>query len=61
MKTYNSYDAIPKNAVYLGSEDGGGSLDEYTADSIATAMQPVRLREDDGTYSYFDIAKEVTV
>jgi hypothetical protein len=55
MKTYTAYDQIPKNAYYLGSEDGGGSLDETTANSIDRAINPVRLREDDGTYSYFDL------
>jgi hypothetical protein len=55
MKTYTTYNAIPKNAVYLGSEDGNGCMSESTADSIDQALQPVRLREDDGTYSYFDL------
>ena len=55
MKTYTAYDQIPKSAHYLGSEDGGGYLDESTADSIDQAINPVRLREDDGTYSYFDL------
>jgi hypothetical protein len=27
---------------------------------IDQAIEPVRLKEDDGTYSYFDIAQEVT-
>ena len=61
MKTYTAYDQIPKSAHYLGSEDGSGGLSESTADSIAQALQPVRLREDDGTYSYFDLSQEVTV
>ena len=61
MKTYTTYKCIPKNAIYIGSEDGAGGLSESTADSIAQAIQPVRLKEDDGTYSYFDIAIEVTV
>ena len=59
MKTYIAYELIPSHAVYLGSEDGAGGLSESTADSIAQALQPVRLREDDGTYSYFDLAQEV--
>ena len=59
MKTYTAYESIPSHAVYLGSEDGAGGLSESTADSIAQALQPVRLREDDGTYSYFDLAPEV--
>jgi hypothetical protein len=55
VKTYAAYDQIPKNAHYLGSEDGGGFLDETIADIIASAINPVRLREEDGTYSYFDL------
>jgi hypothetical protein len=60
MKTYTAYESIPRHAVYLGSEDGAGGLSESTADVIAQALQPVRLRENDGTYSYFDVAQEVT-
>lgn len=60
MKIYTNYKDLPKHAVYIGSEDGSGCLDEYTADMIAQAVQPVRLKEDDGTYSYFDLAREVT-
>jgi hypothetical protein len=55
MKTYTAYDAIPKNAVYLGSEDGNGCMSETLADIIGQALQPVRLREDDSTYAYFDL------
>ena len=55
MKTYTDYDAIPKNAVYLGSEDGNGCMSETLADMINQALQPVRLREDDSTYAYFDL------
>ena len=55
MKTYTNYDAIPKNSVYLGSEDGNGCMSETLADMINQATQPVRLREDDSTYSYFDL------
>jgi hypothetical protein len=60
MKTYTTYKCIPKHAIYIGSEDGSGCLDQYTADMIDQAIEPVRLKEDDGTYSYFDIAQEVT-
>ena len=55
METYTAYDQIPKSAYYLGSEDGCGYLDELIANSIDRAINPVRLREDDGTYSYFDL------
>ena len=59
MKTYTTYASLPSHAVYLGSEDGASGLSESTADIIVQALQPVRLREDDGTYSYFDLAQEV--
>jgi hypothetical protein len=55
MKTYTTYESIPKNAVYLGSEGGNGCMSETLADIIDQALQPVRLREDDNTYSYFDL------
>ena len=34
MKQYLSYDALPKNPVYLGSDDMPGLLTEHTADII---------------------------
>jgi len=34
MKQYPSYDALPKNLVYLGSDDMPGLLNEHTADII---------------------------
>jgi hypothetical protein len=60
MKIYTNYKDLPKHSVYIGSEDGAGTLDEYTNDLIARAVEPVRLLENDNTYSYWDIAKEVT-
>jgi hypothetical protein len=56
MKTYTSYDQIPKSARYLGSEDGAGFMGETLAEFIAQSINPVRLRDDDGTYSYFEVA-----
>ncbi len=55
MKTLISYDAIPKSAVHLGSEDGGGSLDEFTHDLIENADDPVRYRDEDGINHYFEL------
>ena len=55
MKTYITYESIPKTAVYMGSEDGGGSLDEFTADLIADAEEPVRYRDADGIHHYFNL------
>ena len=34
MKQYPSYDALPKNPVYLGFDDMPGLLNEHTADII---------------------------
>ena len=57
MKTYNNIDDIPAAAVYLGSENGDGSMYESLADAIGSPwlIQVMRLREPDGTYSYFGI------
>lgn len=55
MKTFTAYEQVPKSAYYLGSEDGAGFMSEYLSDLIARAISPVRLREDDNTYSYFDL------
>lgn len=55
MKTYTAYDQIPKNAEYLGSEDGAGFMSAFLSELIARAINPVRLRETDGTYSYFEV------
>jgi hypothetical protein len=55
MKTLIRYDTIPKSAVYIGSEDGGGSLDEFIYDLIENADEPVRFRDDDGINHYFEL------
>lgn len=57
MHTYYDYSKIPKHAVYLGSESGGGMCEELF-DAIDAALDPVRL-VDDGVIAYFDIAKEI--
>ena len=56
MKTYTRYEDLPAQARYLGSEFGDGSMDETLADHIDMALNPARLREPDGTYSYFELA-----
>jgi hypothetical protein len=55
MKTYNSYAEIPTTAAYIGSENGDGSMDEFTADAIDCAIEPVCFKDDDGTRHYFDL------
>lgn len=58
MKTYTP-ETLPAHATYLGSTFGDGSIDESLADAIADAFAPVRVREPDGTFSYFDEAREL--
>jgi hypothetical protein len=55
MKTYTKYEDIPNNQIYLGSENGDGSMFEELDNFIRDAINPVRLKEDDGNYSYFDL------
>ena len=55
MKTYTRFDDLPTSAVYLGSENGDGSMYEELADAIGMALNPVRLKEPDGHVAYFDL------
>jgi hypothetical protein len=55
MKTVTKYSDIPGTAVYMGSEDGGGWLDEFTADVIADAEEPIRFRDEEGIHHYFNL------
>lgn len=55
MKIYTSYESLPANTEYLGSEDGNGCMSENLADIIDQSINPVKLREDDNTYSYFEV------
>jgi hypothetical protein len=55
MKTYTKYEDIPNNQIYLGSENGDGSMFEELDNLIREAINPVRLKDDNGNYSYFDL------
>ena len=55
MKTYLNYEAIPKNAAYLGSQLGDGSILEELADSIENALNPVCFCDEDSIKHYFDL------
>jgi hypothetical protein len=55
MKTFPSYEAIPKTAIYLGSRNGGGEMEEATADAIADAIEPAFFKDEDGEFHYFDL------
>lgn len=58
MKTYLNYAEIPSNQIYLGSENGDGSIYEELDTFINEAIEPVRLLED-GIYHYFDIGGDL--
>ncbi len=55
MKTYIRYSDLPKNAGYLGSENGDGTIDEALANDIDDAVEPVQLIEPTDQIHYFDI------
>lgn len=55
MKTYTEA-TLPTNALYLGTENGDGSMYEDLRDAIDFALEPARVRHPDGTYSYFELA-----
>ena len=55
IKTVTQYESIPKTAVYLGSENGAGELDEFFYDLIADAEEPIRYRDSDGIHHYFNL------
>jgi hypothetical protein len=59
MKTY-TVETLPAHARYLGSENGDGSMYESLLIDIERAIEPARIREPDGTFSYFEIAREMT-
>ena len=55
MKTYITYESLPKNNIYLGSENGDGSMFEELDTMINNAFNPVVYKDDDGIKHYFDI------
>lgn len=56
MKIYRNYNDLPENAAYLGGTSPDGCLDECTADAVDQAINPVCLRDDDGSQHYFELA-----
>ena len=56
MKLYPSYDALPANPVYLGSDTMPGLMSEHTADTINSESwgKPIAYIVDaDGFRSFF--------
>lgn len=54
MKTYTTYESLPKNTIYLGSENGDGSMFEELDTLINEALNPVIYKDEDGIKHYFD-------
>lgn len=50
---------IPDWAVYLGTSDPDGYIFEQLADRIDAATDPAFFVEDDGSKSFFDLAREI--
>ena len=55
MKTYTKFSDVPSSASYLGSEYGGGSIDENLADYIDSANEPACYKDEEGIKHYFDL------
>lgn len=58
MKQFANYESIPSNAIYLGSEDGGGNMGEELADTILEAINPATFKDPDGIRHYFDLISD---
>ena len=55
IKTVTQYSLIPSTAVYIGSENGAGELEEFFYDLIADAEEPIRFCDEDGIHHYFNL------
>ena len=55
MKQFSTYESIPSNAIFLGSEDREGNMGETLADMILEAISPATFKDSDGVRHYFDL------
>ena len=55
MKQFLDFSTLPANACYLGSSEGPDSMAEEVADAIDEAIEPVYIREPDGSRAFFDL------
>ena len=58
MKLYPSYDALPANPVYLGSDDAPGLMSEHTADTIDRESFIAYIVDENGFRSFFTWARK---
>ena len=55
MRIYNTYEDIPEEAIYLGSENGDGSIQEELLNYVNEATNPICLKDYQGIKHYFDL------
>jgi hypothetical protein len=55
MKQFPTYESIPSNAIYLGSENGNGEMGETLEDMILEAIEPATFKDSDNIRHYFDL------
>ncbi len=55
MKQFLDFSSLPAHARYLGSTEGPGTMAEDVADAIDEAIEPVYIREPDGSRAFFDL------
>ncbi len=56
MRIYRNFVDMPKNKIYLGSENRDGSMYMALEDEIGLAIEPVCFRDEDGVRHYFDLS-----
>lgn len=54
MRRFASFDELPKNARYIGTEQDG-TLDEQTADALDRAARPAYIMDEQGDRLFFDL------
>ena len=55
MKRFNSDQALPEGAAYLGSTEGPDQMSEETADRLDDATAPAYIKDTDGRRHFFDL------
>jgi hypothetical protein len=56
METYTE-ETLPDDARYLGTEKNDGSVPDWLDDAISAAVNPARVRHEDGIHSFFDLGE----
>ena len=56
METYTE-ETLPEDARYLGTEKNDRSVPDWLNDAIKHAVNPARVRHEDGIHSFFDLGE----